>query len=147
MDLTGVALDARAATDGTHVVLRSGLQLLLLAGASLADPLAVVLPFDADLPARLAATEALHALATRGRMPPDALTGQRRARLKKMLRALDGRTATASYRDVAQHLVGEVQTDSSAWRTSSARDVAIRLCRGAVRLMRGGYLALLRKRR
>lgn len=147
LNLADLAAHARTADDGTHVVLRNGLQLLLLSGASFADPLSAVLPFDADLPARLAATEALYALVTRGRTPPDALSEQRRTRLKKMLRALDGRVSAASYRHVAQQLVGDVDPDSSAWRTSSVRDVTIRLCRSGGRLMRGGYLALLRKRR
>jgi hypothetical protein len=63
-----------------------------------------------------------------------------------MLRALDGRAAEASYREVADVVLGERFEDSMSWRTSSARDVAIRLCRGAAKLMREGYLTLLRRR-
>lgn len=136
----------RSADEGVYLLLRSGLQVLLSPGADLTGPLAAILPLDADFPARLAAIDALHRLLTSASPPADPLSLQRRRRLKRMLRALDGRAAGATYREVAGHVLGETFTDSSAWRTSAVRDVAIRLCRGAARLVRGGYLALLRKK-
>jgi hypothetical protein len=63
-----------------------------------------------------------------------------------MLRALDGRATAASYREIARDVLGAM-VDPSSWRTSSARDVAIRLCRAGRRLAEGGYLMLLRRRR
>lgn len=146
MQLFGLTAEARSAEEGVHLLLQGGLQVLLSPGADATGPLAAILPLDADFPARLAAAEALHRLLTSASSPADRLSFQRRRRLKRMLRALDGRSAGASYREVAGHVLGETFADSSAWRTSAVRDVAIRLCRGAVRLVRGGYLALLRKK-
>ena len=136
----------RLTEEGVYLRLQGGLQVLLMAGAEAAVALAAVLPLDDDFAARLVAADALHRLLTSGARSPDPLSTQRRQRLHRMLRALDGRQAGASYRDIAEHVLGETIADSSVWRTSAVRDVAIRLCRGAVRLMRGGYLALLRKR-
>lgn len=136
----------RAADDGVHLRLQGGLQVLLGAGAEAAVALAAVLPLDDDFAVRLTAAEALHRLLTSGAQPTDPLSLQRRRRLKRMLRALDGQRSGASYRDVAEHVLGETIGDSAVWRTSAVRDVAIRLCRSAARLARGGYLALLRKR-
>jgi hypothetical protein len=108
--------------------------------------MAAVLPLDEDFAVRLAAAARLHASLKSGARPALRLLAHRRLRFKRMLRALDGRAADGSYRDIAQHILSEDVTDSSAWRTAPARDVAIRLCRAATRLMRGGYLALLRRR-
>ena len=104
------------------------------------------MPLDDNFAARVAAAAALHRLLASASPPADPLSFQRRRRFKRMLRALDGRAVGASYRDISAHVLGEAFTDSSAWRTSAVRDVAIRLCRGAVRLVRGGYLALLQKK-
>lgn len=146
MQLSGFTAEARSAEEGVHLLLRGGLQVLLSPGIDTTGPLAAILPLDGDFPARLAAADALHRLLTSASSPSDPLSFQRRRRLKRMLRALDGRAAGATYREVTGHVLGEAFTDSSAWRTSAVRDVAIRLCRGAVRLVRGGYLALLRKK-
>lgn len=144
--LTGFVANARRAEEGVYLLLQGGLQVFLGAGADLTGPLAVILSLDEAFAARVAAAEALHRLLTSASPPADPLSFQRRRRIKRMLRALDGRAVGASYRDVSAYVLGETFTDSSAWRTSAARDVAIRLCRGAVRLVRGGYLALLRKK-
>ncbi len=138
--------EARSAEEGVHLLLQGGLQVLLSPGADITGPLAVILPLDGDFPTRVAAADALHRLLTSSLSPSDPLSFQRRRRFKRMLRALDGRGAGATYREVAGHVLGEAVTDSAAWRTSAVRDVAIRLCRGAARLVRGGYLALLRKK-
>lgn len=146
MQLSGLATETRNAEEGAYLLLPGGLQVLLTPGADLTGPLAAILPLDADFPARLAAADALHRLLTSVPSPADPLSFQRRRRLKRMLRALDGRAGGATYREIAAQVLGAAITDSSAWRTSAVRDVAIRLCRGAVRLVRGGYLALLRKK-
>jgi len=146
LQLVGLATAARAADDGVHLRLPGGLQIQLMAGAEAAVALAAILPLDDDFAARVAAADALYRLLTSGTHPSDTLSPQRRRRLKRMLRALDGQQSGANYRDIAQHVLGETIADSAAWRTSAVRDVAIRLCRGAIRLARSGYLALLRKR-
>lgn len=144
--LIGLVAERRAAKEGLHLLLALGPQLFLPAGADPAAPMAAVLPLDEDFAVRLAAAARLHASLKSGVGPAVRLLAHRRLRLKRMLRALDGRAADGSYRDIAQHILGADVTDSSAWRTAPARDVAIRLCRAATRLMRGGYLTLLRRR-
>ena len=146
LQLSGRVAEVRRAEEGAYVLLQDGLQVLLDPAADITGPLAVTLPLDGDFPARLAAADALQRLLISASRHADPLSFQRRRRLKRMLRALDGRAAGATYREVAVHVLGEVITDSSTWRTSAVRDVAIRLCRGAVQLVRGGYLTLLRKK-
>jgi hypothetical protein len=136
----------RHAEEGVHVRLAGGPQLLLLDDARMDAPMSVVIPFDGAFAVRVAAAQALWERVGEGRDPPDILTGQRRWRLRRMLRAVDARDLGASYRDVADRVLGEPFADSMSWRTSSARDVAIRLCRSAGKLVRDGYLALLRRR-
>ncbi len=146
VSLIAVAAGQREAEDGLHLRLALGPQLFLPVGVDLAAPTAAVLPLDERFSVRLAAAARLYRSLMSGAQSPDGLRAQRRFRLKRMLRALDGRGAGASYREIAQHVVGADVTDSAAWRTAPARDVVIRLCRAATRLMRGGYLALLRRR-
>jgi hypothetical protein len=145
--LIGLAAERRAAPEGLHLRLFLGPQLFLPAGADPAAPMAAVLPLDEDFAVHLAAAARLHAGLKSGARSADRPPANRRLRFKRMLRALDGRGAGASYRDIAVQILGADVTDSSAWRTAPARDVAIRLCRAATRLMRGGYLTLLRRRR
>jgi hypothetical protein len=77
--------------------------------------------------------------------PPERLTTQRRQRLVLTLRALDGRLAHASYRIIAQSLFGRARIPAgAAWKTHDLRDRTIRLGRNGLKLMRGGYLDLLR---
>jgi hypothetical protein len=59
------------------------------------------------------------------------------------VRALDARAAGASYRDVADAVLGESFAVSMLWRTSSVRALAIRLCAAGRGLVRGGYASLL----
>ncbi|MCQ4189416.1 DUF2285 domain-containing protein [Methylocystis sp. NLS-7] len=59
-----------------------------------------------------------------------------------MLRALDGHLANASYRDIAQQLFGQERLTREPWKTSSLRAMTIRLVKGGIALMRGGYRKL-----
>lgn len=107
---------------------------------------AALLPFDEHFPTRVAAAlRVWRALA--GRKPgrdPQALTVQRRVRLVLALRALDGRRAHASYRQVAEALFGPLPLRGDAdWNSHDLRDRTIRLSRLGVELSRGGYRRLL----
>lgn len=146
LGLIGLVAAQRTAEEGLYMRLTLGAQLFLPAGADPFAPMAAVLPLDEDFAVRLAAAARLQASMKSGVHSAARLPAHRRLRLKRMLRALDGRGVGASYRDVAGQILGADVTDSSAWRTAPTRDVAIRLCRAATRLMRGGYLALLRRR-
>lgn len=113
-----------------------------LDGAAPTEALAVVIPWSADLPARVAALlDAWHAF--HGKPPPDPLTPQRRKRLILGLRALDGRIVGASYRELAAGLFGADRVPlGPAWKTHDLRSRTMRLVADATALMRGGYRAL-----
>lgn len=64
-------------------------------------------------------------------------------RMSEMLRALDGHLAKASYRDIALQLFGHERLNREPWKTSSIRAMTIRLVKGGLALMRGGYRKLL----
>ena len=135
------------ASDGTYLIVRheTGRITAVMAGANPATPLAALIPLDSSFPARSAAALQLSRMLSQGRLQrtPDPLTPQRRQRLRLALRALDGRLAKATYRELAQVLFGGPQ-DSDHWKTHELRDQTIRLVRIGFDLMRGGYRALLR---
>jgi hypothetical protein len=146
LSLEGFEAERRTAEDGLFLRLALGPQLILPAGADLTAPMAAILPLDEHFAVRSAAAIRLYATLKSGAPPSTRLSAERRRRFKRMLRALDGREDGASYRDIAEQVLGARIADSATWRRSSARDVAIRLCRIGARLVRGGYLALLRRR-
>jgi hypothetical protein len=146
LSLAGFEGELRTAEEGVFLRLALGPQLILPVGADLTAPMAAVLPLDEHFAVRGAAAIRLYATLRSGIPPSNRLSAERRRRLKCMLRALDGREDGASYRDIAEHILGVRIADSATWRRSSARDVAVRLCRIGARLVRDGYLALLRRR-
>jgi T6SS, Transcription factor, DNA binding domain len=105
----------------------------------------VLLPFDRLFEVRAAAALRLwRALAGRalGR-DPAALPTTRRDRLVLALRALDGRLAEASYREIAGTLFGAARVPEHGWKTHDLRDRTARLVRSGVAMMQGGYRQLL----
>jgi hypothetical protein len=73
------------------------------------------------------------------------MTRQRRHRLLLALRALDGRSAGASYRQLAAGLFGATRVPvGTSWKSHDLRSRTMRLVADAVRLRDGGYRALLR---
>jgi hypothetical protein len=108
------------------------------------EPIAVKLPFDRLFDIRAAAATRLwRALSDRNPGPDPALPSrQRRDRLIQALRALDGRLAGASYRDVAVTVFGRA-IEGPAWKTHDLRDRTIRAVRYGQSLMQGGYRQLL----
>jgi hypothetical protein len=123
------------------------LPIVFRGGASAATPAAVLIPMDGDFASRAEAAMRLWRVITgrpRG-APPQPLTLQQRHRLVLALRALDGHVAGASYRVIAQVLFGHARIPAGAgWKTHELRDRTIRLVRAGLKLMRGGYLDLLR---
>lgn len=75
----------------------------------------------------------------RAEYPPDP------RRAFSLLRALDGHLGGASYRQIAERLFGKARVAADPWKTASIRDATIRLVRGGVALMRGGYHKFLKK--
>jgi len=139
-------------SDGRHLLLReqgADQQLWILANAPPTAPVAAIIPFDAHLPQRIAATLRLwQRLRGSARPPVSPLTIQQRRRLIVMLRALDGWHERASYRDLAATLLDpDVRSQTRRdWLTSSRRAQIIRIVKDAIRRMRGGYRDLLRGR-
>ena len=81
-----------------------------------------------------------------GRTPgrdPATLPAARRDRLVLALRALDGRLANASYREIAEALFGAARVSERGWKTHDLRDRTVRLARLGFTMMQGGYRRLL----
>ena len=135
-----------SATEGDYLdllALAPSYGALLLAGQP-EGAVAFVLPFDDLFDERIDTARRLHRLLVRRRALPASLTFYRRQRLKLALRALDGSLAGADYRAVAEALFGARVPKGAEFRDDTYRAQAIRLVRYGLRLMRGGYLDLLR---
>ncbi|OYX01848.1 MAG: hypothetical protein B7Z12_13255 [Caulobacter vibrioides] len=124
--------------------LASGLQLLFRGDAAPDGPLMIVLSYDEDFNLRVRAVDALRRATQTDAPPRSRFSTEQRARLARSLFALDGSLRAQSYRDIAAGLFGDENLDSDAFKTSSLRDVTIRLVRRGRSLMAGGYLKLLR---
>ena len=139
----------RQANDGEHWIITDSqgrFPLLLSAGIEPDTPVASVIPLDANFTARADAALRLWRLLTGQRYrPPDPLTSLQRLQLVLALRALDGHLAGATYREIGEVLFGTSRVPTGApWKTHDLRGRTIRLVRTGLKLMRGGYLDLLR---
>lgn len=126
--------------DAVHVV--------LLGGVGSDQPLTAIVPLNNETPDRIEAISRLWV--GLGAPPPPAdsrVTPQRRQRLRHMLRAFDGRTCRATYREIAEVTFGVSRVASDSWKTSALRDSTIRLVRDGRAMVDGGYRDLLRWRR
>lgn len=142
-----------------HAVRHHGAALLRLSlngepfDVSLSDPtedapLAAVIPLDEMTPDRLTALGRFWSAATaRAVLPDPRITPQRLQRARQMLRAVDARHAGAIYRTIAEHLFPQHQIESASWVGHPIRETTIRLARDGMKLVRGGYRALLRRPR
>jgi hypothetical protein len=141
--------DVRQASDGWHAVLRiDGTQhhIWLKEAPRSGAVYAAELPLDADFEIRADASHRLWR-ALNGRRPGSLfhqLSAQRRDRLAMSLRALDGHMDGASYRTIAEVMFGRRRIPERAWKTHELRSHTIRLVKSGLKLMRGGYRALLR---
>ena len=107
---------------------------------------AAELPFDRDFEFRAHAARRLWRTLN-GRPPGPPLhiySAHRRRRLAMALRALDGRLAGGTYREIAEVLFGPKRIPERAWKSHDLRNRTIRLVQSGFVLMRGGYRALLR---
>lgn len=123
-------------------------QFILRPGAKPGGVVAALIPLDADALGRIEALTRFWRSWQRQTIPADTrITPQRRARLRLMLRAADGRRSAASYREIARSIYGEPRVASEHWKTSALRDTVIGLVKGGSFMIAGGYLQLLRHRR
>jgi hypothetical protein len=131
---------------GEHIHILSGFQAALLSGADSNQPLAALIPLDAEAPERLSSVDRFIKM-WKGRSAPDKrLTRMQRTRLGQMLQALDGRSEGASYFDIAHALFGPRRVVASEWPDSSFRYATMRLVRDGQKMIDGGYRQLLRFR-
>ena len=109
------------------------------------EPSAVLLPLDQFFESRATAAIRLwRGLAGRNPGPnPSALPKARRDRLILALRALDGRLADATYREIASALFEDAGVSDRGWKSHDLRDRTIRLVRFGLGMMRSGYRRLL----
>jgi len=147
-DLTDATL--RALIGGGHAVLlpdAGGDHDLVVGASDPPQPLAVLLPLDGSFHIRVEAALRFHRrLFGRAAGPlPRALTltPRHRLRLVRMVRALDGRSSGANYREIAAVLFETHRQSATEWKTSSIRAQTIRLVKDAEKMMGGGYLRLL----
>ena len=115
-----------------------------LVGDQVGDgPVGLLLPLDGDWPTRLAAADRLyHPILDRDADPP--ITRQRRDRLKRALRTIDGRQSGASYRAVATVFFGADRVAAEPWKTSSLKAQVARLASHGRMMIDQGYRNLLR---
>lgn len=143
---SAVALSRASATVGDSAAPSEAPIRLQLDPAGI-NPPAVLLPFDQLFEHR--AHAALHAWRRITGRPtglnPAALSRPRRDRLLLAVRALDGRLAGASYREIARALFTNSAIDiaGDAWRTHDLRSRTIRLVGLGRGMMQGGYRRLL----
>lgn len=133
-------------SEGTELFLgEPGSAFQLTAAKEASEGVALLLPLDGDLPARLEAAQRLwRTLNGAPAEPPYTPTAQQRERLVEQLRALDGKGESASIREIAAVLFGGERLPSGRdWRAHDLRNRTRRLIEGGLKLMRGGYLALL----
>lgn len=140
----------RHASDGLYLAHGRGLAAVysvLLGQSQIDGPIVALLPFDASTAGRFAASERMWRT-LEGRPAPDArLTRQRRRRLRHMMRAVDGKTAHASHREIAEAIFGRLRVEAELWHDSSLRYATMRLVRDGQTMIDGGYRKLLRLRR
>lgn len=124
------------------------LHLLRLAGIDVHQPLAALIPLDADALDRIEATLRLvQALLGRRVSRDTRLTHLKHRRARHMLQAVDGRINGASYREIASVIFGASRVAEEHWKTSALRDATMDLVRDAFLMIAGGYRTLLRHRR
>lgn len=136
--------DPVAAEDGRYLRLPSGLQVQLRGDATPTGPLVVVMSYDSDFNLRVRAIDALRRAETTETPPRSRFSADQRARLARTLFALDASLRAQNYREIAAGLFGEESGGDEDFKTSTLRDVTIRLVRRGKSLMAGGYLKLLR---
>lgn len=134
-----------------HLILKSqalGLRAIITPDVGPSTPLAALIPLDRDSLDRIDALSRLYRALYRLPVPPDRrVTAQQRRRLKSMLRAADGRSHGASYRDIAEAIYGAASVAAYPWKTSPLRDSTMDLVRDSRAMIAGGYRKLLRHRR
>lgn len=124
------------------------LPLHFLEGSDPNAPVAAIIPLGEDALDRIEAVTRLWCAIHQRTIPPDSrITRQRHARLRRILRAVDGRRDEATYRQIAAALFGADRVDETPWKSNSLRDAVMALVRDGLGFLAGRYRELLRRRR
>ncbi|UCI18455.1 DUF2285 domain-containing protein [Mesorhizobium sp. B2-1-8] len=149
MALTGISA-RHDSPQGSHAIHDNYIatQLLLFPGGEASCPRAALIPLDSETLGRVEALVRFWRGYSRRPVPRDTrMTVQQRRRLRLMMRAADGSTNGASYREIASAFYGMGRVASNPWKTSSLRSAVIGLVKGGKAMIAGGYLQLLRHRK
>lgn len=111
------------------------------------DALAAIAMFDTLLPDRLETISRFWRALEHSPATPPHQTAQRLSRLRQILRVFDARRDSQSYRSIAEVLFPKHRIDSMSWAGNALRETTIRLARDGIRLVDGGYRALLHRPR
>lgn len=142
--------EPRRASDGLYIAQRRGraIAYAVLLGQSCIDgPVSAVIPLDEFAADRFAASERFWRLAKDCPVADTRLTKQRCLRLRHMMRAVDGKAAHASQREIAEVIFGRRRVEAELWHESSVRYATMRLLRDGLAMVNGGYHKLLRSHR
>ncbi|MBO6636897.1 MAG: DUF2285 domain-containing protein [Roseitalea sp.] len=124
-------------------LLPDGTVLVATSDAVDARSVGVLIPLDDHWPVRVAAAERLRRqVIERTADPP--ITPQRRERLKRALRCIDGRRDGATYRAIATAFFGARRVAEEPWKTSSLKAQIARLAAYGRTLVVRGHEDLLR---
>ncbi len=139
--LSEAVTDSRTGVDGlSWVRLHIGDTLV---GDTIGDqPIGILLPLDKHWPVRLAAANRLYHQLIDHHADP-SLTPQRRERLKRALRTVDGRQSGATYRAIATAFFGADRVAAEPWKTSSIKAQVARLAAYGRMMIDYGYKQLL----
>lgn len=117
------------------------------AGPPADAPLMALIPLDSSAPTRIEALAHLWRILVGqpSGSPPGDLSPARRARLALTLRAVDGRQASATRREIAEVIFGaEAVPSGVAFDDHHLRSRTARLIRDGLALIAGGYRKLLK---
>ena len=133
------------ASDGEYWLIRRGprrVAVVILEDTRTTEPASGLVPLDPAFPKRIEAMLQFWSI-LQGKsplLPGDPLTRLERERLILKLRALDGRLAGETYREIAQVLSARGRRlEHRPWKSHDRRSWIIRLVKEGERLMRGGY--------
>lgn len=139
----------RRASDGLYLAHgrgRAAAYSVLLGQSHIDGSVVALVPFDTSAPERIMASERLWRTLEGRPLRDTRLTMQRRRRLRHMMRAVDGKTAHASHREIAKTIFGRRRVETELWHDSSLRYTTMRLVRDGTAMIAGGYRKLLGSR-
>ena len=136
---------------GFHLLetLHSGERVHIVRSAGVAehDKLAALIPLDRSGFGRVEAVLRLLASLYDRAIPTDTrITRQQRLRAKRMLRAVDGRRAGATQREIAKVIFRFNHVGRDEWQAAPERYATMDLIKDGRAMIAGGYRNLLRRR-